>query len=367
MSRFRFGLAEQRDEPELRSFLRDCIMPGKLELTFQKEPDYFNPAGSFGPFHQTVVCRDSEAGEVVGIGCRSVREVHSHGRPGPMGYLSMLRSAERVRSGMLLARGYKFLRELHQDGRAPSYLTTIADGNDLALSVLTSGKGGLPSYEPLGSYSTFAIATGRQIAEESAVEHPSVTDLAAFLGSHGKSRQFFPVYDESDFAGSGSTFQELDSADVFAYRSDGQLRGVMGLWDQRAFKQTVVAGYQGLLGQLRILYNVAARVSGRQMLPPPGSQLNYGFLAFPAVQDDDPLVFRSLLQAVRGRAREKGLDFVLFGCHESDPLRNIVQPLAFLTYGTQVFQVRWDTEPDASNADLSVGPPLPLYLELGCL
>ena len=38
----------------------------------------------------------------------------------------------------------RIFRKLHEDGRAPLYLTTIAEGNETALKVLTSGRAGLP-------------------------------------------------------------------------------------------------------------------------------------------------------------------------------------------------------------------------------
>lgn len=376
MSRYRFELAEPRDDAAVRSFLRHCVMPGQLDLTFQREPSYFSGGGNFGHFHQTMVCRDSKAEEIVGVGCRSVRQVHTDGQPGPMGYLSMLRSAERVRSGMLLARGYQFLRSLHNDGRANTYLTTIADGNERALSVLTSGRAGLPTYEPLGSYHTYAIATGPRSGNSSsahdpaidqAIGNPNLNQVLAFLGSHAKSRQFMPDYNESDFGTGDATFREMATDDVFGYQDGGHLRGVMALWDQRSFKQTVVHGYRGPLGPLRVAHNLIAPILGRPKLPPPGSQLNYGFVAIPAVENDDPVVFRALLGSVVRQARQKGLDYVLFGCHESDPLRKPAEAMSFLTYSTHVFLVSWNDEADPDSSSLQYDRSVPPYLELGCL
>ena len=45
--------------------------------------------------------------------------------------------------------------------------TTIAEGNEMALRILTSGRAGLPMYHPAGRYHTIAIALPRTVASGS--------------------------------------------------------------------------------------------------------------------------------------------------------------------------------------------------------
>jgi hypothetical protein len=402
MSRFRFELADSTDATEdaaIRSFLRTSTMPGRIELAFLREPSYFAPGGRFGPFHQTIVCRDSRAanlaaakptakaddprpaagrGEIVGLACRSVRDVHIDGRPSPIGYLSALRSAERVRSGTLLARGYRYVESLHGDGAAPCYLTTIADGNQVALEVLTSNRAGLPRYRPVGRYLTFAIATRPRLERlrRSGGRSPTRTgrpadidEVISFLASHGKSRQFYPVIDRSDFDGGPDravqpTFAGLALDDIAVGRaSDGRIVATMAVWDQRAYRQTVVCGYDRTLRSLRPVHNVTASLLGRPRLPAPGEQLGEGYVALAAVEGDRPDVADSLLSETLRRASARGLDYVLFGCHENDPLVPVAERRSFLTYTTHAFVVSWpDIEPEPR-----YDPELPIHLEVGCL
>jgi hypothetical protein len=38
-----------------------------------------------GRFRQVLVCRDLKAGRIIGVGCRSIREVYLNGQPGVVG------------------------------------------------------------------------------------------------------------------------------------------------------------------------------------------------------------------------------------------------------------------------------------------
>src|SRR5262249_41757376 len=126
-------LATREDDAELRAILAATPMPGRIAVSFRREPGFFDAAVVDGPFHQVVASQDKNTGRIIGFGCRSVRDRYVNGRPMPVGYLSGLRALPEYRGLGLLARGYAFFRELHRDGKAPVYLTTIAEDNEVAL------------------------------------------------------------------------------------------------------------------------------------------------------------------------------------------------------------------------------------------
>jgi hypothetical protein len=119
MSRYRFELATQADDADLRRVLAATPMGGRIAVTFRREPSWFAGAAVDGRFRQVVACRDLEGGRLIGFGCRSVREVYVNGRPGQVGYLSSLRVLPEHRNLGLVARGYATFRGLHGDGRVP--------------------------------------------------------------------------------------------------------------------------------------------------------------------------------------------------------------------------------------------------------
>src|SRR5262249_46474659 len=154
-------------------------------------------------------------------------ERYLNGRPESVGYLSNLRLLAGHRNRGLVARGYAFFRRLHADGKARLYLTTIAEDNRLARTILTSGRTGLPQYHAAGRYLTAALplarrppsngaVTGVQVRPARAEDLPAVL---AFLQGEGPYRQFFPCYQASDFFAPGGMFRDLEPSDLLlAYR-----------------------------------------------------------------------------------------------------------------------------------------------------
>src|SRR5438128_9929998 len=112
MSRYQFDLATEADEADLRRVLAETPMPGRIAVSFRREPSYFAAAEVDGRFRQVVAARDMETGRIVGFGSRSVTQRYVNGLPTPIGYLSSLRLVMEHRNRGLLARGYPYCRRL---------------------------------------------------------------------------------------------------------------------------------------------------------------------------------------------------------------------------------------------------------------
>src|SRR5262249_49932334 len=165
----------------------------------------------------------------------------------------------------LVARGYALFRELHGDGRVPFYLTTIAAGNRTALTVLTSGRAGLPAYHPAGTYHTVAVALPRRkrpgaergvhVPPGRAEALPAVLD---FLATAGPRRQFFPRLLAEDFLSPEGAMRGLTLDGLLLAERGGRLVGTLAGWDQHDHRQSVVHGYHDWIRWLRPLDNVLA-------------------------------------------------------------------------------------------------------------
>src|SRR5690242_17620250 len=133
MSFLRFDLASPADDEGLRRLLRENPMPGSISLSFEREPCYFDACALEGPFHQTLVGRDIESGEVVGCSNRSIRPMFINTAVQSVGYMSQLRVHPRIGQGLYLARavaqGFKLYQDLHTDGRTSFYLMSIIEDN----------------------------------------------------------------------------------------------------------------------------------------------------------------------------------------------------------------------------------------------
>jgi hypothetical protein len=275
------------------------------------------------------------------------------------------------RGSRVLAHGYRFLRELHADARTQIYLTTIAEDNDAALSVLTSGRAGLPRYEYFGNYHTGVIPLKRKLSSSSAaagiVIHAAraedLPQLCQFVARIGASRQFFPYYAPADWCNETGTFRALDGRDIFLALRGAEIVGTFACWDQSSFRQIVVEAYGSALAWSAPVYNGWAALRGLPKLPQPGEPLPFLTAALPLVVEDDGQIFAALLEAAIAHSLGRGRSHMLVGMHERDPLIDVVRQFQTEAYTTRCYLVYWE---DGICQRERVDGRVP-YLELGCL
>ena len=362
MSRFQIELARPEDDLPLRRLLAANSMEGSIELAFLREPSYFLATSVQAPFHQVVVARDSHGGEPVGVGFRGVRPTYLNGEAVPVGYLADLRLAEEYRGGSLVARGYRYFRQLHGDGRAMLYLTVIAEENETALRTIASGRAGLPHYRPLGTISTPAVnlspsSAGRQLSLE--VRRASAGDreeIVACLARNLSRRQFAPVFDIERCRG-------LAWNDFYVACRGRKIVAAAARWDQGSFRQTRVVRYRGLVRLLRPFYNAAAPLVGSPRYPAAGEMLRSFYVSFVAVDDDDADVFRSVLQKIHDDHVGSGYHYLIAGLHENDPLAPALKHFRLTPFRARAFAVHFD---DGKEAFESLDRRVP-YVEVAML
>jgi hypothetical protein len=373
MNRFAFDLATPADDASLRQLLAATPMIGRVSVAFAREPSYFEAAAVDGSSVQIGVAREHKSGRVVGMGSRAVSVRFVNGERVAVGFLSGLRLLTEYRGhAALLARGYRFLRKLHEDRAARYYLTTISDDNQAALNLLTSGRAGLPIYHPCGNYSTLSVYTAQQSANgaenrcDAEIRPANAADrdaIVQFLNDHGAARNFFPAYNAYDLFNNTGLLRGLASSDLLLALRDDKIVGTLGCWDQRPFKQIVIHSYSGWLRPLRPFYNAWASLRHRPTLPAAGTVLGACLAAIPVVSDDHPEVFRQLLTATLRRMADRRLPLLLVGMHESDPLLPVARQFSGREYRTKLYIVHWpDETPDIESLTRRVP-----YLELGAL
>lgn len=373
MSRYRFELAGPADEGDLRQILAATPMAGAVRVRFEREPNFFAASSVEGTFRQIGAVRDLHSGRIVGFGSRAIRQRYVNGQALPIGYLSSLRLLAAHRSRGLVARGYAFLRELHQDGRTPFYLTTIAEGNDLALRLLTSGRAGLPQYHFAGRYLTAALPIsqrrlrrppappdGLTIRPVAACELP---DFLSFLHAIGPQRQFFPRYSVADFLTPQGAFKDLQSSQLWFAHAAGGIQAAVAGWDQMAYRQTVIDGYEGPLRWLRPLVNAWSSLRSQPRLPAPGQPLRFLTAALPLARQEGRCCLRGVLDALLAQVAGGPWSHLLLGLHEDDPLLDVVRRFRPRWYVTRLYLVCWQ-DGEALRATLDGRVP---YLELGSL
>lgn len=371
MSRYHYELATRADDLVLRSILRNTPMPGEISIAFTREPSYFDAAVVDGRFRQVVVARETESCQIVGFGSRSVAPRFVNGQPSSVGYLSSLRVLPEHRKRTVIAGGYSFFHQLHQDRRTPIYLTTIAHDNAIAQNALARGRAGLPTYHPVGSFHTAAIPLTRRRRsipiggsfEIRPADRSDLPEIIRFLNVVGSKRQLFPCYELDDFSSSTGPLRGLRIQDILLAIREGRIAGTLAGWDQYAFRQNVVSSYDQPLRSLRPLYNAYARLRGVPEFPRPGAAIRCLMGALPVVEMDDGAVFRGLIEELCIRKSGGRWDYLMVGMHDSDPLLPVLRLLPARWYTTSVYVACWD---DGESIFQSIDDR-PLYLELGSL
>lgn len=350
---FRLYLATEEDEADIRRLLRTNSVPGHVTVTYEREPDFFLGCGVTGHSHQVLVARHEPTEELAGVVCRSKRRVWIDGKEEGVGYLSGVRVGERFRGRWLVPRGLKFLGELNAADPVPIHLATITGENREARGLLVEKpRPGFPRFEEVGRLHTAAIPVRVTPAirdlptgVRSAVQE-DLPRIVSLLNEHGRERQYAQVYSEEVFRGSATLGFRVE--DFVVFERDGGLSGVAGLWDQSAFKQTVVRDYSRRLRWTRPLYDVAARLTRRHPLPAPGEPLISAYAAFLCVAEDDPVVFRALLRRLLGLAAGRGHAFLVVGLAANNPLLAEVRRYAHIPYHSTLYTVSWRGGPHAT-------------------
>ena len=304
--------ATPADDAAIRGLLQREPVPGRISLTYEREPDFAPGCRVTGDNCHVLLARDTASGQVVGVACRSERPVFVNGQEQRLGYLGQLRIDRRYRGRWLVAQGFARLRELHVREPVAAYLAAIVDGSREATGVLvTKRRRHFPMFHPVSDYRTLALqvrggGVGRS-ASDVHVQPLSTGDLghvAQFLTTHGVGRQFFPVWSEERLR-ELVTSLDLRVGDIRVATRDGRIAGVLGVWDQSAYKQFVVQRYHGWLRLAAPVYNVGAPLVGRRPLPAPGQRLRSAYLSLACVAGDDRGIFEALMANVYETAQRR--------------------------------------------------------------
>ena len=351
----RFELAGPADDAELRRLLRENPFEGAVRISFEREPSAFLAATLQGDMHQIIVARDETTGKLLGSGSRAIADAWVNGRPARLGYLGQLR-VDRAHRGnaRMVQRGYAFLRELHGDGATPFYVTTIIEDNLTARRFLEAGIEGLPRYRPMEAYVTLTIPVRRRRATpgiEIASAGPGDLELIADLLARWCQRHQFAAVWSRESLLRRERMRELDLRHFLVARRDGRLAGCAAIWDQRAFKQAVVRGYDAKLALVRPLLNFASPVLRIPRLPPSGTTLRAAVLSHVGVLDDDPEVAVSLVAEASSRAVAKNLDYLHVGFAARHPLLTAIErKFSHRRYASVLYVVHWEDGAQAADA-----------------
>jgi hypothetical protein len=306
-------LADERDDDALNAIFAGCGFPGGISVLFTRRPRPFRSLQNDG--EKAVVCllREKSSGQAIGMGACVIQKAYMGGEVKRAGYLTGLKLLPQYRGQVrCIPECYEFM---HAQTRheVDFYYTTILEGNSAAWKMLEKRRKIMPDYLPRGGYTVYALKTGG-------------ARRASGGAGRGLTRGFTEEIDDFyarrlpklQFAPAGIDLPGLEKRDFFAWRRGGRVAAACALWDQRRYKQYVIASYSGAYRWLR---GIPLRLLGYPPLPEAGASANYVSVALLCA--DDAAAARRLLRGVLRAAPE--YDFALAGLHETSPLNGAFQ------------------------------------------
>jgi hypothetical protein len=344
-------------------------MDGEIQVSLEREPDCSQAGTIEGDLHQVIVSREEGSGRLLGMASRSVRDAWINGERCRLGYLSQLRVVPGARSRpRLIKGGYQLIRELHQDGQTPYYVTTILEDNLVARRLLERGLKGFPSYQELSHLVTLVVPVRGGVSPTPGIsvthgEEKDLEEILACLERNQRPLQFAPCWTREDLLSPERT-RGLTPGDFLLARRQSELVGCLAVWDQRDFKQAVIRGYGPWLRWTRPLVNLFSPLLRTPHLPPVGETLQNATLSMIAVDAAAPKVLRTLLGAALEESKRRGLDHLTLGFCRGNPLLEVAKAcLPHREYVSVIYLVYWE---DGQAAAARLGAR-PLHLEVAVL
>lgn len=345
--------AQPDDDDGIRALLRRSVIPGAVRVAFTREPSDAAGGALAGSTDLTIVARDGA--RIVGVGRCSIHSLFRNGAPRRVGYLSALRLDPGARSSPRVLRdGYRALASAAREAGVDGFVTSIADDNDRARRVLEhGGRLGLPQYRALAPLVTLVapVARGGAGVRRSVSEPHEGTEVAhdvepkeltEFLRSRAERAQLSVAWDGERWAALAR--HGVTPASFVVVRRNGAIAAAAAVWDQRAFRQTIVDGYDGALRSWRPAVNAWQRLRGRPRLPDPGTTLSQGALLGVSVADDR--AWPALWLQLTARARALSLDWLVITRDARAPELAMLRRLTRArTYETTLYDVAWRDEP----------------------
>lgn len=340
-------LATSADDAALRQLLRRSVIPGAVRVAFTREPAYAAGSGIAGAADATVIAERD--GQLTAMGRCSVHTLHRNGLPRRVAYLGELRFDPAAPTSVRgMREGYAVLAEAAARAGAEGCFTSISEDNVRARRILENGgRLGLPAYRPFCRLVTLLAPVkaraARDHGNDSAVGGTiDPAALSAFLEHHSRSAQLTLTWDDARWRALAA--HGISPHDFVVIRRSGRIVGAAGVWDQRAFKQTVIDGYAGVLRYTRPLANAALALGARPPLPAPGAVFAQGALL--ALGADDPRDWPALWRAAEARAAARGLSWLTLALDDRDPacapLRRLMRARV---YRTSLYDVTWPDRP----------------------
>ena len=316
----------EEDAPGLSELLADTPQEGSIQLNFEREPNYFRATDVGTTTRDLWVMEDTEKNIIAGAFSMGYRDVFANGSRTSMRYGSDLRIHRDYQGGRTLLRFFKALKDIIKDDY---YQTVILEENEASLKTVGGNRIKVqPKYYPFRRHRTNMIELRRREKHRISrtvrrAEHADIPAMQAFFDANAPQKQFYPCYDFSLIGSDDTYYRDISLTDFLLAFDGDELVGMTGLWDQKQFKQTRIAGYAKGIQYVRPIYNLYTKIFGGLSLPPAGSLTSYIYLHCNVFKDNRSDIFADLLAFARTELKDTQYDALVVGFDAEDPLHKV--------------------------------------------
>lgn len=345
--------ATSEDNDSILELLNRNYQPGRVQLAFERQPDYFHSASVTCEVPDVYVLespkqRADGAATVAGVFNLGHRQVFVNGEPRNVRYAHDLRLDNNVRGGSALAACYRHGKEMMADGEWMQ--AVILAENASFLSSVSRSREGMPDLYSTGDIETYLLTGIRSPARDDsaltirAATRADASVMQAFIDKEGRKRQFFPHYQIGALLDGAPYYRDLKINQFWLLFRGEELVAMAGIWDQKEFKQSRVVGYSSGLSLARPVYNAWRLIGNGLRLPSVGSCFEYLMVHSILVKGNEPAFLESLLHRLQ-RSYGPYYDALVCGFFTSDPLRKSVDRFQRRVLGSRHFLLSWDGDP----------------------
>lgn len=293
-----FKIAEAEDDSEIRQLLREIVLPGRVRISIEREPNYFSFASAGNLSGQTLLCREGVTDRLLAMGTRAVWPVFVNGALNKLGYLSHLRvvSDYQGRSKRILSTGFERLLSLRSSDELEFDLMSLVEGNSVTDRLFNSDVAWLPKCVPYARFATFILPVKENqgivpksscTVEKARREH--ITGIIDCLNRNLKRYQCAPCWSKDDLFSTKKT-PGLALDDFYVATDRERVIGCIARWDQQQVRQVKVEG----------------------------EPLRCAFLSHVAVEEDEWDTLSALIDAVLRDPSTERFDCLIIGFAENN-------------------------------------------------
>lgn len=313
-------------------------MPGTIQLSLERRPDYFVGAKVQNEQLAIYVCVNTKNNLIEGVFSIGSRRVWLEGKIESIRYFSDLRLLEHSNKAKTLFHICNFIHT-NQFLVNTCAQTIVFEGNlamhkiiDLLQKRASKHQGF--QYFKQGTYLSWMLNLKNKPAPLTSkitvrrVQFEDLSRVNEYLLRESSKHNFFPFYQLDSIENEYN--HHLHFSNFFIAVQDADILGICAVWDQIEFKQTKVISYARMLHFFQPLYNLIARNIGAFELPEVGKPIPYLNLHCVSIKEQNINVFKALVNEILHTFQGKSYAYLLCGLSENDPLQS-----AFHAYGSK--------------------------------